>query len=389
MSDHSVLDTEDSTSEYRVPQDRLASMCASHLLWRSSPSPAPTWLRRWKRVNWMRHLFGRIYTPSTPIRGWVQSISYRAATPVSPSATPESVLERTIRATCGREYASTIYDCVQGSFFGKTSRGISLQDLTQSSATWSAMVTRQRGEYSQRKKSGRHTGGSGSLSSAGWATPDASVMNDGESLESLESLESRRLRVKAEKKNGNGFGLPLAAQVRQWPTPAARDHKGTNSEEHTQTAKGRAHMDQLPNFMRYGPPVPQNPSTDGSRRESWATPRGSDGEKGGPNQRGSKGDLMLPSQVVQKDRQWPTPRTFMHKDSIEDRGRSNIGEAVGQTKSARLNPRWVECLQGIPIGWTMPSCAEPVTPELTNCASSEMAACHKLYQEPLVSYGTD
>lgn len=35
----------------------------------------------------------------------------------------------------------------------------------------------------------------------------------------------------------------------------------------------------------------------------WATPRSSDGEKGSPNQRGSKGDVMLPAQAAQ----WPTP----------------------------------------------------------------------------------
>lgn len=38
--------------------------------------------------------------------------------------------------------------------------------------------------------------------------------------------------------------------------------------------------------------------------EKWPSPRGTDGEKGGPNQRGSKGDLMLPSAAAQ----WPTPR---------------------------------------------------------------------------------
>ena len=37
-----------------------------------------------------------------------------------------------------------------------------------------------------------------------------------------------------------------------WPTPAARDYKGTNSQRHCETAKGRAHMDQLPNFVKYG-----------------------------------------------------------------------------------------------------------------------------------------
>jgi len=36
---------------------------------------------------------------------------------------------------------------------------------------------------------------------------------------------------------------------------------------------------------------------------AWPSPRATDGSKGGPNQRGSKGDLMLPSAV----QMWPTP----------------------------------------------------------------------------------
>ena len=37
----------------------------------------------------------------------------------------------------------------------------------------------------------------------------------------------------------------------------------------------------------------------------------------------------------------------------------------------RLNPRWVETLMGVPVGWTMPSCASPVTIERMNSDSSE------------------
>jgi hypothetical protein len=37
--------------------------------------------------------------------------------------------------------------------------------------------------------------------------------------------------------------------------------------------------------------------------QAWPTPKGTDGTKGGPNQAGSKGDLMLPSAAAQ----WPTP----------------------------------------------------------------------------------
>ncbi|KKN56899.1 hypothetical protein LCGC14_0567520 [marine sediment metagenome] len=84
----------------------------------------------------------------------------------------------------------------------------------------------------------------------------------------------------------------------------------------------------------------------------WPTPRGSDGEKGGPNQRGSKGDLALPSAAVM----WPTPTGRDHKDTgdlenVEDNGL--LGRVVRPSKeSGSLSPQWVEWLQGFPSGWT-------------------------------------
>jgi hypothetical protein len=38
--------------------------------------------------------------------------------------------------------------------------------------------------------------------------------------------------------------------------------------------------------------------------------------------------------------------------------------------NGKLNPRWVETLMGLPVGWTMPSCASPVTIAPTNSVSS-------------------
>lgn len=67
----------------------------------------------------------------------------------------------------------------------------------------------------------------------------------------MDAWAARRARVLAERGNGNGFGMLLDIAARLWQTP-----------------------------------------------------RGSDGAKGGPNQRGSKGDLMLPSATAM----WPTPQ---------------------------------------------------------------------------------
>jgi hypothetical protein len=40
---------------------------------------------------------------------------------------------------------------------------------------------------------------------------------------------------------------------------------------------------------------------------------------------------------------------------------------LDQQVSGKLNPRWVETLMGLPIGWTMPSCTRPVTIAPTSC----------------------
>lgn len=73
--------------------------------------------------------------------------------------------------------------------------------------------------------------------------------------------------------HGDG-GLDLRTAVTLLPTPVARDGKGS-------ALASRQGGTGLPDVVQLLP-----------------TPRASDGEKGGPNQRGSKGDLMLPSAVM-------------------------------------------------------------------------------------------
>lgn len=87
-----------------------------------------------------------------------------------------------------------------------------------------------------------------------------------------------------------------------WPTPTCRDYKGANTGSGLMRSDGKMRTDQLPNAVKF----------------------------------------------------WPTPREFMYKDSIIDRNKSNLGEKVG----GQLNPDWVECLMGFPVGWTDIDCEE-------------------------------
>jgi hypothetical protein len=49
----------------------------------------------------------------------------------------------------------------------------------------------------------------------------------------------------------------------------------------------------------------------------------------------------------------------------------------------KLNPRWVETLMGLPVGWTMPSCASPVTIERMSCGYSETVLSRQQRSERL------
>jgi len=84
---------------------------------------------------------------------------------------------------------------------------------------------------------------------------------------------------------------------------------------------------------------------------------------------------------------WPTPAA-----STGNGGAHGLGGGSGANQTlqrfnvpemgtGKLNPRWVETLMGVPVGWTMPSCACPVTIAPMNCGSSAT----ELYPQPLQS----
>ncbi|MFD8545585.1 hypothetical protein [Streptomyces sp. NPDC059649] len=151
-------------------------------------------------------------------------------------------------------------------------------------------------------------------------TPTAGNPNDGESLE---SWEARRQRNLAKGINGNGQGTPLNIAVKLLPTPMAGDATGTrNATAGRKTDNpnvnegwtlsdvvfaGRLSNPAAPRVDGESPSMTQEASAltavaaptphSDVPAKLLPTPRATDGAKGGPNQRGSKGDLMLPSAV--------------------------------------------------------------------------------------------
>ena len=124
--------------------------------------------------------------------------------------------------------------------------------------------------------------------------------------ESIENWTERRARVREERHNGNGFGIPLDMAVRMFPTPTSRDHKD-----------GDAHSCQN---------VPVNGLL---VREVHLLPTpSSGGDSGGPH--GIRGGSWAKERLVE---------TFGEEDAVAMSGGS-------------LSPDWVSWLMGLPVGWT-------------------------------------
>jgi hypothetical protein len=117
-----------------------------------------------------------------------------------------------------------------------------------------------------------------------------------------------------------------------WPTISVNESK--NSIGGSQMERNSIPLGTM--AAMHGPPAPASSSTDGSRPESWATPTARDHKSG-------KGK--------------------------EDRTYSELTPMIERQAAGRLNPRWVETLMGLPVGWTMPSCQSPVTIVPTNSDS--------------------
>ena len=337
--------------------------CARWLLVRSKPSHVRTWCLKWNRDSWTRHLSGRILRPShgqTFVTAWTSSLE---VTHVSPSHQPESDLGKTTPDTSGHTSQMELLSCDQGSASLRTSKDISAWGCPTSSKTWQDWVTERRGDYSQRLKSAHRISESGCSS---WPSPIASEVRQG--------FQDRSRGMK-----GSQESLTTVV-VKSWPTPNCMDVITPTRDLTQMESKGHwgksMNTGKLSEMVNYGPAVPASSSTDGNRPASWPSPSAMDGQRPEETpekweQRNAKkkaanpnlGQLHRPLTVAVQS--WATPRTGMARgnDFTYDRGKGNIEEQAGASVQGggKLNPRWVETLMGLPVGWTMPSCASPVT----------------------------
>jgi len=238
----------DSTSAWSWLWEAFARSAGSN----GKPSPASTWRRLWKRAAWFRLLCGRICEPSTAALGVESWIASLRATRASRSASPASVVDRTILDTYGPTCVESLAKWNRQSCFSKTCPATSAPDSPRSPRTLKAWATRLRQDCSRRRKSAQATGASGCSSSL-WRSPTS---------------------------------YQPGVDVNKLVTKSGDAATGVNQ---------RLYLNGLHRTVG----LPQ-------QTRLWQTIKASDGEKGGPNQRDGKGNPYLPMQASL----WPTPRTI-------------------------------------------------------------------------------
>ena len=172
LSSHFALDMVASKEDLTLQELNIESS----LMWRSKPSPVQTWLRRWKRISWLRHLFGRILKPSQHKSFETELISSLADIPAHHFHIPVYEKAPMTPDTSGPTSGDTSN---QLDLFGaslRTSMGTSVSDSEKLSKTWKDLVTRRRGEYSARLKSAHLTRGNECTS---WPTPTTHLAKEG------------------------------------------------------------------------------------------------------------------------------------------------------------------------------------------------------------------
>ena len=328
-----------------LDSQELSDLLEQSVLWRSKPSPSRTWCRRLKTTSWMRLLSGATLKHSHGqafVEKWTSSVEGFL---VNHSQEPDESLAMKTRDICGLTSSKASEDLTTLPLFSsrmlKASSPPSSNPMdgqtrkeqvfcNMSSESWSDWVTEQRQAYSVRAKSAHLT--KGNVCSFWGFTPN--------------STHSEDLIFPGNSQTKDGL---------LWRTPMTADDRGSRNTDpqkiKTLHSRGRqvllAHQAVIEQ-AKLGQVEEDAINSIGNHPKrttaqmNWSTPTARDWK--GAEGRAYKGETQdLPSQT----------------------------EGFAKAKVGKLNPRWVETLMGLPIGWVSPSCAQPWIIEQTSYDLSE------------------
>ena len=366
------------TKALGLDSEEFSQACEKSLTWRGKDSLSRTWLQRWKRENWMRHLSSRTLNNSLTESFVDKWTSYLADSRANPSVVQDSVKQLMTLDTCSHtsemESGTANLELFSSRTLEESSQlrqGTENQFSSMSSESWKDWVIEQRQEYSQRKKS-EHLIRESESSSLGWPTARTSDAEGGrietemteqgfkskrhrsnqtfgaKLRDAVETHEERKkwatpqvtdvrtdVRMPSErsakaKKGGCKNLREEVMQPQNWPTASARDWKDTAGMSTERDGKALGRVDQLPRavFHQDGLLDQASTNTSGKSQESWPTPRAN----------------KVHPQITEENREHLANRK---KSNLEEDIAGHCGKATG-----KLNPNWVEHLMGLPVGWT-------------------------------------
>lgn len=356
---HSVQVMGESTSDLK----KLSEMSEQSLMWRSKPSQSSTWLLRWSKGLLNQHLSGRILKPSTGKSFVEKWISCQEASLVSPLVQQEEEKQTQTQDTSSHISSEESKYLNLPLFSLRMSKESSQQNSNQMTGqtqkehrfcsmfleNWRGWVTKQRLDYSQRERSVLHIGEKESLYLVLREVSKVKASNG--SMDSLSEIEKTQvLHTQQLEVESNTSMSHHELSQGNWATPMAgtKNHMGSSVGYYLRR-------------MEKGKQI----TLDGQvMLENWATPQARDWKEA---------DLkrQLPKRKNGGERLETVPRQVHHQANYK----------------GKLNPRWVEMLMGLPIGWTQPSCSSPLIIEQTNSECLETELFQILQEEPLSTYG--
>ena len=257
------------TKALGLDSEEFSQICEKSLMWRSKPTQSRTWLQRWKRVSWIKHLSTLILKPSHIESFLEKYLSSQVDSHAKDFHKQVSKKVSMINDTYSHTSQKELESASQQLCFWKMSLESSVATPTRenqfsnmSSEHWKKWVTEQRQEYSQRAKLAHLIN---AKESSSWATP---------------TTEAAHHRNKMPPAAGKTRGYDLTMQIQKeknWGTPRV-----------------------------------------GGVDESWET----------AEKRGRPSNLYAQMDKIQKEKNWRTPKEQDSRAAMNDRGKHNLGEQV-------------------------------------------------------------
>lgn len=229
-----------------------------------------------------------------------------------------------------------------------------------------------------------------------WRTPSVSMLNADRAKDGAAYADKRM-------ENGNTISLTDHVQLierKAWSTPKASDpqHAGPNMRD----SAGNLPLPSQVHKESESWPTPHSSCATGAGTQgraggkniqtavaAWSTPQCHDVTGRSKEQKEIHGAKHGCRCLVRDVETWRTPSAQecnggqASEQEMAEAGRTVKlryqveGAKIGKPSTAKLNPRWVETLMGLPVGWVMPSCACPATIAPTSCAYLETELCQR------------